>query len=398
MTIKANPPHTPFTKSELEDDERRREINAILKNREWEMTVRTINFWEDRGFCFLGSPYFKDLVFLHKKQVPQGISIDRGDIVSAIVSLGKDNARNLWGFRAKITKKISDHSKIKKTSSDSTTKNSLSGAGETKKTGKPRVRRKSKKYNKEKIKITVNAPKKVNRVILEQLEGERLAVTAASNFAIDDEFLSIYIDEAWPSMVNPEIPNQGVIGGIVWRGFQPDYSKLPHIETHLRSSDDGIKSLSNLLKCEYALPFVMPIEANFQINQTCYFDLIVCALKVLLGWLLPQKRRKCKVRILLEWIDKMGTATDQKDYFKGVLEEARLANPHRFSRWDLEAVKWSMDKSEEYIPYADLVAYLSHEYGAANIEMGKKVDYRRWPGYVPLSIELVPNTDTARPG
>ena len=242
---------------------------------------------------------------------------------------------------------------------------------------------------------TKKRPKKTNRIkkapppsrneSLDSLEKQKLAVASASNFGSKEAFMAIYIDESWPS----DEKNKGVIGGLVWRGYQPDYAILPHIATHKRASATGIDAMNKLLGCNRALPFIMPIKTYSFIAQKDYFDLVVSALKVLLGWLLPQLGEKCKIRILLEGIGNRPEGTDRTDYLKGVLEEARLINPHRFSRWEVELMKWSA-KDEEYVPYADLVAYLGLEHNEINRELGRKADYRNWPGYVPLSLELVP--------
>jgi hypothetical protein len=220
---------------------------------------------------------------------------------------------------------------------------------------------------------------------LKQLESQKLAVPSASNFGQNDAFMSIYIDEAWPS----EEKNKGVIGGIVWRGPKPDYDILQHVRTHRRATATGIYALNLLLGCTHAFPFIMPIEASGKIAQKDYFDLVISALKVLLGWLLPQQGEKCKIRILLERFSDILEGTECTDYLRGVFEEARLINPQRFSRWQLEMMRWST-KEEEYVPYADLVSFLGLEHHEINIELGRKADYRNWPGYVPLSLELIP--------
>ena len=224
---------------------------------------------------------------------------------------------------------------------------------------------------------------------LKDLQDQKLAVSSASTFGLNDSCITIYIDEAWPAEDDSTLRNWAVIGGLVWRGEKADPKVLPLVKNHLKTTTTGIHALKSLLSCERALPFIMPIKSHGLIKYEHYFQLVVSSIKVLLGWLLPQQGSTCSVRILLEQFCQIEAGTKMKDYFAGVLEELRLNNPARCGRWTIDKVQWC-GKNEEYIPYADIVCYLPLEHNGFNRELGSRADYRNWPGYLPLSLELVP--------
>lgn len=227
---------------------------------------------------------------------------------------------------------------------------------------------------------------------LEELKRYSLAVPSASSFAKDATAISVYIDEAWPAANDPEKDKKtGVIAGIVWEGDRVDENVLKRIRTHGRGSRDAVEAIQKLLECERALPFIMPIQLPHDLAQRHYFELLEAGIKVLLGWLLPQHGRECSVRILIEHYRKPDywNGTDKTEYFQGVFSEARLANRARFNRWRLRSVCW-YDKNEEYIPYADCIAYLALEHTESNRLLGELANYKNWPGYLRLSLNLLP--------
>jgi hypothetical protein len=362
-------PNTIFRKNSLTNIETRKRIQGQLQNKTWKMIV--LKTLPDKGFGFLSHQQFPEDIFFNFNKMSFETPLVKGDMVDVEIFITQHYKTKEWNFNAKIISKTDQRFSI---GDKGTAPYKRSRTKGRKKSATRPVQRTTKQ----------ESP-------LDNLGKQQIAVASASAFSINSDFITIYIDEAWPGSHSKEKPqDRGVIGGIVWIGYQPDFETLGWIDTHLRTSPQGIEALGKLMNCHRALPFVMPIDAGGDDNaQKHYFELLVCSIKLLLGWLLPQNGKPCKVRILIESFQNFPVDTDKTQYFKAILEEAKLINPIRFYRWNLEVVRWG-DKPEEYIPYADLVAHLSLEHTGRNIETGKKADYRNWPGYVPLSLELLP--------
>ena len=216
-----------------------------------------------------------------------------------------------------------------------------------------------------------------------------------TDFSSEASKIRIYIDEAWPGLQDHEYENIGVISGIVWIGELPDYNVLPKTETHLREKgtpNDFRNAVNNLLKCENAFPFIFPIIKD-KVSASDYFELLNIALFVLLGWILPQDGIDCDVKIYCEGIStsQMAPRKNYADYLKGVRNNYGLTSG-RMARWNISEF-YSMEetvtgKSFEYIPYADTVGYLTIPTSKANY-WSKPFSFMDWPGYVPLSRELL---------
>jgi cold shock CspA family protein len=322
-----------YLRRDLDNATKRDLIAKELQNRKWAMIIDDTKSWQKKGFCFLKHDQFPDNVFLHISQVPPGVALLKGCLVEVTVSIGENPKYDRCDYKAKVIR-------LKESPLDTPVSHPVQQPMQTGKKNK-----KSRRAKKTASKISALS----RSAGLKQLKNLRLAVPSASNFGVNDDFITVYIDETWPEADTASRKKKGIIGGIVWRGYQPDYKALPHIKTHVRTSATGINALNCLLSCDGALPFVMPIEGHTDVTQSDYFELIASAVKVVLGWLLPQEGVKSKVRILMEHIGSFEVDTDRTDYFKGMLKEARPMNPNRFSRWNLEVVKWC-DKEEEYIP------------------------------------------------
>jgi hypothetical protein len=182
---------------------------------------------------------------------------------------------------------------------------------------------------------------------------------------------------------------------------------LPAVSTHLLQSEGldptnpheraqqnanrtrAVEALKNLQRCTSALPFVMPIRARNRNAQREYDRLVAACLQILLGWVLPRTGPVCTVRVYLEQYGGHSAGDDHTGYFRGMLDGVSQGHPERFARWRLDRVEWQAPEFE-YIPYADLLAYLAQEHTPRGRELGSAVELRKWPGYVPLSLDLVP--------
>jgi len=250
-----------------------------------------------------------------------------------------------------------------------------------------RERREARRLRAEQIKQKREAKIKSAKEVIKQLQEDKRPSVSVSDFARKSDQIRIYIDETWPETFQKG-RETGVIAGIVWRGGDVDYQRLAKIKNHLRFTSSGLTALRQLLACPDVFPFLMPVKATGKLATEHYFELIEAAIKILLGWLLPQSGRVCNVRIFIEQIGGYSCGTVKTDYFQGVMETLRHLGARRFARWRLEEVSWR-DKEFEYIAYADLIAYLHHEHTDINRETGAVVAFRQWPGFVPLSLDLV---------
>ncbi len=358
-----------FRKNFLQYPHRREKIKKLLQNVSWEMTVT--RYFSDRGYGFLKHDQFPEDIFIQANNIPEGLNINKNDMVKAKVFIERQDHKNIWTYKGIVLSKLSEQQHTKQHT-------------EIEKMSSKKPRKVLKQYAHKGKGISSD------KALIQNLGRQNLAVPSVRAFARDIDYISIYIDEAWPGSVSTDQSSaRGVIGGIIWKGFQPDYRALNWINTHLRTSPEGIEALRKLMGCHRAMPFVMPIDATMKYAEHQYFELLVCAIKILLGWLLPQTGNSCKVRILCEAYQNFPVDTDRTQHLKAVFAEAKQINPIRFSRWNLEVLRWA-DKRDEYVPYADLVAHLSLEHHAWNQTVGKLANYRQWPGYVPLSLGLIP--------
>lgn len=148
--------------------------------------------------------------------------------------------------------------------------------------------------------------------------------------------IRIYIDESWPALNNEKKElNVGVISGIVWIGLFPDKRELPFVGTHKQGNP---QALLKLLKCENAMPFIMPIKSLKNNAMKNYIELVEATVKILLGWLLPQQGKKCNVQIFAEHIGEFVDKTDKTEHFQGMLKQAAEQNKNRFARFSINNV------------------------------------------------------------
>lgn len=201
--------------------------------------------------------------------------------------------------------------------------------------------------------------------------------------------LNIYIDEAWPGAQDKTKKDIGVIAGIAWFGSKPNPAVLSFVDTHLHA--DGREQLSKLLKCEKAMPFAFPIQLStaFHPNPEKYLELLINAVVLLLGWILPRPFKRTDVSIHAEHFSSFHDGADATESFKALLSGVAMTqNGNRFSNWSIECVEWQ-NKNYGYIPYGDLVGYLFAETSEAK-RMAKDFNVSRWPGCVPFSPDLLP--------
>jgi len=218
-----------------------------------------------------------------------------------------------------------------------------------------------------------------------------------SEFLDKDNELTIYIDEAWPgNILKAKRPqHEGVIAGIVCPGNpETRLKKLPAIKTHSYENSLPViqQSLQNLLNCEKCLPFIFPFTLTDPSDQAIrhYDSLLQYAIKLLLGWVLPsfQSTGKIRVHLIFELISGHKSGDEHIDFIKGSL----AAHPDRYEHWIIGTARWE-EKNFGYIPYADLIAHLTMEHTESNRMLGKRFDYKNWPGYIPFSLNLVPRLE-----
>ena len=229
-----------------------------------------------------------------------------------------------------------------------------------------------------------------------------------TDFSADATELNIYIDEAWPcnSFSNePEDKKTGVIAGIVWLGSDINTQVLPQIGTHLREELDSsalqlsitkkietilLPPFQELLNCKNAMPFIFPLKNEAEMNSCKdYFTILEAAIKILLGWVLPQNGQKCNVRIYPEHFSDEFAGIDHKtnktEYFRGVLKQAGNTTG-RFSRFNIQKVEWQT-KDFGYIPYGDLLGYMTLPIDRS-VVFKEMTRGEKLAGYLPVSLNL----------
>jgi tetratricopeptide (TPR) repeat protein len=156
----------------------------------------------------------------------------------------------------------------------------------------------------------------------------------------------------------------------------------------LEEKFQAIDALESLMKCSRCRPFIMPIAASQGREAIRQYDLLINAcLQILFGWLLPRDGGRANVSVFL---DRHEGHNPNADWYAGLFAGASQGAPGRFRRWTLEHVEWIDDDDFEYIPYADLLAYIAQEHTPRSLAVAEAANYKAWPGYVPLSLDLAP--------
>lgn len=220
---------------------------------------------------------------------------------------------------------------------------------------------------------------------LRSFEGKTGSVLRAADWKRKENSFTIAIDEQFPGHFDETRHLEGVIAGIVWAG-EPDEKALPFVRDHRRPMQKT-EAIHAILRNERALPFIMPVVFPSHIEElgNIYQILVEAAVKLLLGWILPDG--KCAaVRIHLDRYGDFAHNVKRTEYFQGLLQGPR------YRRWTIAEVRWVAPERDQntYIGYADALAYLLLSHNEASSLMAEAIDYRDWPGYVPLSFELIP--------
>lgn len=208
--------------------------------------------------------------------------------------------------------------------------------------------------------------------------------------------ITIYIDEAWPGAIpNATRPrHEGVIAGIVCPGKPGSVLKdLPKIPTHLYKNTENYKSsLISMLECKSCFPFILPVNLAEPSDQAIahYDELLHRAIQLLLGWVLPKLKNngRTHVSLIFERISGHVDGDDHTGFIKGLLAN----KPKRYDQWIIDCARWE-HKEYGYIPYADLIAHLTLEHTELNRSIGRIFDYKKWPGYIPFSLDFVPRLE-----
>jgi hypothetical protein len=213
----------------------------------------------------------------------------------------------------------------------------------------------------------------------------RMAETMA-----DCDALTVYLDETWVGETAGGARDQGVIAGLVCRGRPDQLADLPPIATHCyQKAGRATAALEALWAARSCFPVILPLRLGDTDEPASrhYALLLYSAIRFLLGWLLPRPGRLVEVYLFPEAMEQcgFGVGIDRADYLRGLL----AADPGRFDQWDVRCLRWE-EKDFGYIPYADLVGYLTLEHTRYSRSLSQWAAVRQLPGYVPFSLELVP--------
>ncbi|MBK1645474.1 hypothetical protein CKO25_12635 [Thiocapsa imhoffii] len=217
---------------------------------------------------------------------------------------------------------------------------------------------------------------------------------ALENFLDGISELTLYIDEAWPVERGSIDRNEGVIGGLLCQG-PPEYlfKTLPAIATHVYQRPlQARQALEHLWSCSQCLPLIFPLRLPREDEHAgIHYDLLLQqALRLLCGWLLPRMPQTIRLHVCAEAIAPAHPEGDEAtEFHRGLLAGD---SGERFAHWDLATFAWR-DKNFGYIPYADLLAHLTLEHTEVNRALGNWSNFKKLPGYVPLSLELVPRLE-----
>lgn len=225
----------------------------------------------------------------------------------------------------------------------------------------------------------------------------RAGSLVAGPFVTNANRLRIYIDEAWPKN-----RSMGILAGIVWTEPKIDLERLPLITTHLMRRIGGGKgyagrverrvekcgeALDQLIGCSSCFPVVMPLLSHEKNAQKHYPQLATHALLLMLGWLIRCRAQRVKVEIFFERHAGFGEGADDTARIRGLIEGLNFSGQSRFQHVEIERVVWT-NKDFEYIPYADLIAYLALEPTQHGRRVAEAVGLTDWPGYLPVSLQL----------
>ena len=236
-----------------------------------------------------------------------------------------------------------------------------------------------------------------NRQLLADL-SRRTALATASNaletFLDGVSELTLYLDEAWFLPDAVLLRNEGVIGGLLCQGPpQRLFATLPAISTHVFQKPlQARQALERLWSCPQCLPLIFPLRLPRDDEHAgLHYDLLLQqALRLLCGWLLPRTPQTIRLHVCAEAIAPAHPEGDEAtEFHRGLL----AGDPSgRFAHWDLVTFAWH-EKNFGYIPYADLLAHLTLEHTEVNRALGAWSNFKQLPGYVPLSLELVPRLE-----
>jgi len=236
-----------------------------------------------------------------------------------------------------------------------------------------------------------------NRQLLADLKRRTTLETASialEAFLDGVSELTLYLDESWPVDNGAIHRNEGVIGGLLCQGPpQHLFATLPAIPTHLYERPlQARQALERLWSCPQCLPLIFPLRLPREDEHAgIHYDLLLQQmLRLLCGWLLPRTPQTISLHVFAEAIGTQHPEGSQAtEFYRGLL----AGDPSgRFAYWDLVTFAWR-EKNFGYIPYADLLAHLTLEHTEVNRALGAWSNFKQLPGYVPLSLELVPRLE-----
>lgn len=236
--------------------------------------------------------------------------------------------------------------------------------------------------------------RKIKRLV-DDVSGDRLVNRSSdiARFVNGITEFTLYLDEAWP-LKNGEIRrNEGVIAGLLCQGsHEHSQAELPAIETHIfQKPAQAQQALERLWACRHCLPLFFPLRMPREDQHAGgYYDqLLQHAMRFLCGWLLPPSPQMRRLSVFAEAIGQHHAGSEATEFYRGLF----AGDPNeRFANWHLVTVAWR-EKNFGYIPYADLVAHLTHQHTDLNRALGAWSGFKELPGYVPFSLELVPRLE-----
>ncbi|NLN93082.1 MAG: hypothetical protein GX130_07240 [Candidatus Hydrogenedens sp.] len=329
-----------FTFESIQHEATRSEVEKELKGKSFEAKIMR----RFAAFVFATNDNFDREIFIHHSVIENSFVPLEGSIVNVEVSIAYDEKKKRWGFSA-VSCYIVSH--------------------------------------------------ETNFEILDK----KLVVRREEGKTMLPNVCRIYIDELWPSsmLFSTRPRHEGVLAGIVWFGDSPDYNVLPWVKTHLRenSEEEMHDSLKQLLNCQRCFPFIMPIFLNDEReNAAKHYDMLLqCCFKVLLGWMLRLEGRT--IREASFFVERIGghvAGTDATQKFQGYLAAMKDRTPERFDSWHIREARYE-EKEFEYIPYADLLAYIANDQTKRALALNREFSYKKLPGYLPITLDLSQQLD-----
>lgn len=165
---------------------------------------------------------------------------------------------------------------------------------------------------------------------------------------------------------------------------------LPIIKDHITAKFTKYEVLKQLYECSFALPFIFPFKLATERSPAMLYDeIIISAIKLILGWVLPAEGKPATISVYLHRITHHEHGTSDSRMLQSVLKLSK-----RFSRWSVKEVKWlDTSRVSSYVPYGDILAYLPLETTREMRVIGDKARYKDLPGYIPLSLDLIPRLE-----